>query len=166
MMDSQKNEGTLKELIEQSSDINATNKQDMESLKNEKRKFSKKISGLNAIACNNINQKNFNLINAINDSQSEIKALCLTDSLKEMLAAQLLSVHNLQQSSMAMANASDDLVQKQYFTNAAIKLSCCFAQQASLLAKLQGVGAQKIVVEHVEVHGQAIVGNVNRGNPN
>lgn len=51
--------------------------------------------------------------------------------------------------------------------NSAVKLANCFTQQAALLAKLQGVGGQKIVVEHVEVHqcGQAVVGNINGVTP-
>jgi hypothetical protein len=49
--------------------------------------------------------------------------------------------------------------------NTAIKLSNTFVQQAALLAKLQGGGAQKIVVERVDVHqgGQAIVGSIQGG---
>lgn len=79
-----------------------------------------------------------------------------------MLATQLLSIHRLQQESMAFANACDSMYSKQYYTNAAIKLSNCFAQQALLLAKLQGVGSQKIIVERVDVHqgGHAIVGSI------
>ena len=38
-------------------------------------------------------------------------------------------------------------------------------QQANTLAKLQGVGGQKIIIERVDVHqgGQAIVGNIQGG---
>jgi hypothetical protein len=38
-------------------------------------------------------------------------------------------------------------------------------QQASMFAKLQGAGWQKIIIEKVEVHqgGQAVVGNVQSG---
>lgn len=41
-------------------------------------------------------------------------------------------------------------------------------QQANLLAKLQGLGSQKITVERIEVHqgGQAIVGNIQGGRSN
>ncbi len=41
-------------------------------------------------------------------------------------------------------------------------LTNCFTQQVGVLAKLQGIAGQKIVVEHVDVHsgGQAIVGNI------
>ena len=79
-----------------------------------------------------------------------------------MLIAQMLSIHKLQQTSMAFANAAGDLHLQRYYTNAAIKLANCFAQQANVLAKLQGIAGQKIVVEHVDVHsgGQALVGNI------
>lgn len=142
-------------------DISMSKKQDMENINNEQRKFSKKIAGLNAIASNNVKKESFDLDKAVNESQSDLKALNAIGGLQEMLASQALSVHNLQQSSMAMAQASDNIGQKQYFTNAAIKLSNCFTQQATLLAKLQGTAGQRIVVEHVEVHqgGQAAIGN-------
>ena len=82
-----------------------------------------------------------------------------------MLAAQMLSIHHLQQRSMTYANACEGMKLQQYYTNAAIKLSNCFVQQANMLAKLQGVGGQKIIVERVDVHqgGQAIVGNIQGG---
>lgn len=73
--------------------------------------------------------------------------------------------HDLQQESMTYANGCSvsDHDSKQYFTNTAIKLANTFCTQAQLLAKLQGVGGQKIVVERVDVShgGQAVIGNIN-----
>ena len=68
---------------------------------------------------------------------------------------------------VALANSSGLIDSKQYYTNSASKLTNCFTQQAALLAKLQGVGGQKIVVEHVAVHqgGQAVVGTINGVTP-
>jgi len=79
-----------------------------------------------------------------------------------MLAAQMYSIHELQQKIMIYANATDNLELQKYYTNSAIKLANCFVQQANILAKLQGVGGQKIIVERVDVHqgGQAVVGNI------
>jgi len=70
--------------------------------------------------------------------------------------------HQLQQRSMVYANGSDNFELKTYYTNAAVKLANCFVQQANMLAKLRGVGGQKIIVERVDVHqgGQAVVGNI------
>ncbi len=84
-------------------------------------------------------------------------------ALQEMLAAQMLTIHQLQQISMAFAAKSNQPNNKQYFTNTAIKLANTFVQQASLLSRLQGNGGQQINVKQVDVHqgGQAIVGNVN-----
>lgn len=74
----------------------------------------------------------------------------------------MLSIHQLQQRTIAYANACDDLELKMYCTNTTVKLANCFVQQANILAKLQGVGGQKIIVERVDIHqgGQAIVGNI------
>jgi len=86
----------------------------------------------------------------------------VNDGLQAMLAAQMLSIHELQQRTMAYANASDNLELKRYCTNTTVKLANCFVQQANILAKLQGIGGQKIIVERVDVHqgGQAVVGNI------
>lgn len=80
-----------------------------------------------------------------------------------MLIAQMTAIHSLQQMTIALANKTGFMDSKQFYTNSAVKLSNAFTQQASLLAKLQGVGGQKIVVEHMVVRdgGQAIVGNIN-----
>ena len=70
-----------------------------------------------------------------------------------------------QMGALYYAHAVDNHELKQYFTNATVKLANCFVQQANMLAKLQGAGLQKIIVERVEVHqgGQAVVGNVQSG---
>ena len=118
-----------------------------------------------ALASNNFRDDNFNLDGAKQMSVEGLTALGATNGLQAMLAAQMLSIHQLQQKSMTYANAFDDFRMKQYYTNSAIKLTNCFVQQASMLAKLQGVGGQKITVERVDVHhgGQAIVGNIQGG---
>ena len=79
----------------------------------------------------------------------------------------MLSIHYLQQISIAMVNKTLSNNAGQYFTNTAIKLANTFVQQANLLSRLQGCGGQKIVVEHVEVNsdGQAVICNINRGSP-
>ena len=79
-----------------------------------------------------------------------------------MLAAQMLSIHRLQQFSMARALLTPNTDIEQYLTNTAVKLANCFTQQANLLARLQGCGGQKITIERVHVHqgGQAVVGSM------
>ena len=128
-------------------------------------KFNKHIIQKNAAAISDISAHNFDIDKATQISQNALVALDAKDSLQSMLAAQILSIHELQQKSMVYAHAADDLELKKYFTNATIKLANCFVQQANMLAKLQGVGVQKIIVERVDVHqgGQAIVGNIQGG---
>lgn len=125
-----------------------------------------RICKLNALTFNNLTCDDFDLDKAMSQSEGDLMALGATEELQEMLASQLLSIHQLQQSSIAIANKMllrEDA--RYYYINAAIKLTNCFTQQANLLSKLQGNGAQRIVVERVDVHngGQAIVGNVNGG---
>lgn len=125
--------------------------------------FSERIRRLNAIACTDIKREDFDIEKETEKSKCALEALNATDSLQQMLAAQMLSTHRLHQMSMAHANGSDRIENQQYFTNTAVKLANCFTQQATLLARLQGQGEQKIVVERVDVHqgGQAVVGNIN-----
>ena len=108
------------------------------------------------------NDTQFDLDKALTESQEGMAALEAKGGLQEMLAAQMLSIHQFQQTTMAYANNINDPDGKKYYTNTAIKLANCFVQQASLFAKLQGSCAQSVSVKHVEVNqgGQAIVGNV------
>lgn len=127
-----------------------------------KEKFNKHIIDENAIATNNITAEKFDMDKAKQKSSNALVALDVKGGLQSMLAAQMLSIHELQQRTMTYANAIDSLELKKYYTNTAIKLANCFVQQANILAKLQGVGGQKIIVERVDVHqgGQAVVGNI------
>ena len=154
-------------MTEKSHDVTIAPTQEMEESNFSCNAFTNKVIRLNALASNDIKQESFNLRNAVNESQNDIKALKANGGLQEMLAAQMLAVHQLQQTSMAMANAPLATDQKQYFTNAAIKLSSCFIQQANLFSRLQGNGGQKMVIEHVTVNsgGQAVVGNITGGCP-
>ena len=126
-----------------------------------KNKFKRHIAHQCSLASNNIRSERFDIDDAKIMTTEGLDALRSQDGLKTMLAAQMLSIHELQQISMVYANAIDSMELKQYYTNTAIKLANCFVQQASVLSKLQGVG-QKMVVERVDVHhgGQAIVGTI------
>ena len=131
----------------------------------EKEQFINDVIHEAALASNNYREKSFDLPGAKRQCSAAMKALGVSSGLQAMLAAQMLSMHQLQQKSMAYANAASDMRLIQYYTSTSIKLSSCFVQQANILAKLQGVGGQKIIVERVDVHdgGQAIVGNVHGG---
>lgn len=130
-----------------------------------KEKFNRHVIDENAIATNNIRAEKFDMDKAKQKSSDALIALDVNGGLQSMLAAQMLSIHELQQRTMTYANAIDSLELKKYYTNTAVKLANCFVQQANVLAKLQGVGGQKIIVERVDVHqgGQAVVGNIQGG---
>lgn len=130
-----------------------------------KEKFNRHLIHENAIATNNIKAENFDMDKAKQRSRDAIIALDADGGLQSMLAAQMFSIHELQQKTMTYANAIDNFELKKYYTNSAVKLANCFVQQANILAKLQGVGGQKIIVERVDVHqgGQAVVGNIQGG---
>lgn len=127
--------------------------------------FHQHLIHIAAIASNDIRSDNFDINAAKEVSNNALIALNAQSTLQAMLAAQMLSIHELQQTTMACASGCNHFELKKYYTNSAIKLSNCFVQQANVLAKLQGVGGQKIIVERVDVHqgGQAIVGNVQGG---
>lgn len=149
-------------MVTKNNEISMTNEQTTENLDSNKESFSIKIATLSSLASNNLMQDRLDLNMALNESRNNLKALNASGGLEEILSAQILSTHNLQQICMALANKKLADKQSQYLLNAAIKLSHSTTQQIALLAKLQGKCGQKIVVEHVEVHGggQAIVGTV------
>ena len=134
----------------------------------EHNRFTNRITKLNAIAAHRLKKDDSNFDEIKQDCREGLNVLTTKEGLQEMLAAQLLSIHELQQISTAMANGLTHLEAKKYFTNISIKLANTFVQQANLMSKLQGNGGQKIIVEHVDIHqgGQAIVGNINGVTPN
>lgn len=145
--------------------IDAKDKKQLDRIEFEKRakqRFKNWVIRKNAIAISNVMPDTFNIDEAEKESHVALTALNATTSLQSMLAAQMLSVHTLQQRTIASAQASSHADIKKYYTNSAVKLANCFTQQANLLAKLQGIAGQKIIVERVDVHqgGQAIVGNI------
>ncbi len=146
-------------------EVSSENTLDIKPTQEENTQHTKRMVRLNALACNTFGGDKFDLVEAEILSQEGLKELSTKEGLQEMLSAQMLSIHQLQQVSIAMANGLKDISTRQYFSNTAIKLANTFVQQANLLSRLQGNGSQKIVVEHVEVHsgGQAVVGNINRG---
>lgn len=149
-------------MTEQSHDISTVSTKELANKTDHKTKFRKKILKFNVLACHNIDRDDFDMNELTQMAEGDFKALAAAGGLQEMLVAQLLSIHHLQQRSMAIAHAATTIENSQYFTNAAVKLANCFTQQANLLNRLQGNGGQRIIVEHVEVHdgGQAIVGVV------
>ncbi|WP_028388650.1 hypothetical protein [Legionella fairfieldensis] len=131
-----------------------------------KEKFTRQILHESALASNNMKDTGFNLEHAKEEAKSALLALGANNNgLESMIAAQMLSIHKLQQKTMCYAQNINNFKLEQYYINSGVKLAKCFVQQANLLAKLQGMGGQKITVERVEVHqgGQAIVGNIHRG---
>ena len=120
-----------------------------------------------ATACNNVYREGFDIVQAKRQSECELTALQVEGGLQAMVAAQMLAIHKLQQTSMTLANGLPFGASSQYYTNTAIKLSNTFIQQANLMAKLQGRVGQKIIVERVDVShgGQAVIGTVNGSIP-
>jgi hypothetical protein len=150
-------------MTEKNKAISNTETKKIKKVKAERNLLTKKIVRLNALACNNHNRQDFDIELAMNKSHDELQVLGAIGGLQEMLAAQMLSVHRLQQLSIAMVIEADYPSIKQYFTNTAIKLANTFVLQANLLTRLQGHESQKVTVEHVHVYpgGQAVVGHIN-----
>jgi hypothetical protein len=87
------------------------------------------------------------------------------DQMEAMLAAQMAAVHMATMSCAARLTSSDRLYQVEAAQKALNKLARTFATQMEALNRYRGKGQQKMTVEHVHVHegGQAIVGNVSKG---
>lgn len=150
-------------MIKQLKEISVKSEKKMKTSEADYQRFATKLHRLNAVANSNCNKDDFDIDKMEGESENALKVLQATGGLQEMLTAQMLSIHRLQQISMALAHSLESLSSTQYYLNAGIKLANCFTQQANLLSRLQGNGVQKIIVERVEVHpgGQAVVGNIN-----
>ena len=86
--------------------------------------------------------------------------------IETMLIAQMIQVSNA--ASVCMTRAFQEgqtTYGKELNANLAIKFQRTFIAQIEALQRLRGKGGQKVTVEHVHVHqgGQAIVGNVEKG---
>jgi hypothetical protein len=130
-------------------------------------KFIKDTINRAANACNNVSHHDFDVEKARKQSENDFITLNVDGGLQALVAAQMMAIHKLQQTSMALAKGLSYGECSKYYTNTSIKLSNTFIHQATLLAKLQGSVGQKINVERVDVShgGQAIIGTVNSGSP-
>jgi len=94
------------------SNLNANNEQ-RPSLANNKtetnEKFIQDIVHNNAAATHDIRFEKFDLERAKQKSRNAMSAMGVNDGLQAMLAAQMLSIHELQQRTIAYANACDNL---------------------------------------------------------
>lgn len=124
---------------------------------------------LENFAINQIKLEGLNEEDKVQKLEKAVKAVKIfSDSLgakgllQNMLATQLLGLHDLQQRLLSYASRSISYPEgNQYYVNAITKLSNTFVNQVNLLQKLQGQGQQKVVVEHLHIdRAQAMVGNV------
>lgn len=86
--------------------------------------------------------------------------------LETMLIAQMIQVSNAASLCMTQAFLEGQTTHgRELNANLATKFQRTFIAQIEALQKLRGKGGQKVTVEHVHVHqgGQAIVGNVEKG---
>lgn len=88
------------------------------------------------------------------------------DGIEGMLAAQMVAVHSAAQECFRRAAIPDQtFAGRDMALRHGTRLSRLYAEQMATLQKYRGKGQQKVTVKHVHVHegGQAIVGQVTRG---
>ena len=87
------------------------------------------------------------------------------DQLESMLAVQMAAIHDATLEMAARLKRIDTLPQHDSAERSLNKLARTFASQLEALKRYRSKGNQRIVVERVNVSegGQAIVGNVDRG---
>ncbi len=101
----------------------------------------------------------------IHDStRAAVRSVGARDGVEDLLAVQMVGVHNLAMRAMANAAAKGQSAQGfELYTNCANRLLRTYSAQVEALKTYRSKGEQKVAVEHVHVHrgGQAIVGPVN-----
>ena len=100
---------------------------------------------------------------ANNASFAAVHSLGARDGLEALLAVQMVGVHSLAMTFLAIAAVEGQTSEGiELFTNRADRLLRTFATQVETLKKYRSKGEQHCTVEHVHVHsgGQAVVGAV------
>jgi hypothetical protein len=87
------------------------------------------------------------------------------DETEALLAVQMTAIHNATMVAARRLNHTETILQQDSASTMLNKLARTFATQVEALKKYRSAGEQTIKVQHVTIHdgGQAIVGNVNRG---
>lgn len=102
---------------------------------------------------------------AINFALSVIEGISPRDQLEALLAAQMAAVHMTTMDFSRRLAIAENIAQQDSAERALNKLARTFAVQMEALKRYRTGGEQKVTVHHVTVNegGQAIVGNVDRG---
>ena len=103
---------------------------------------------------------------AVNKTMAILNGIQPQDELEGMLAAQMISVHNMAMRTMGLAMLGGQTFEgKKSNVNYATKMLRTFMAQMETLKRYRTGGQQKMIVEHVHVNegGQAIVGTVHQG---
>ena len=110
-----------------------------------------------------------NDFNAIQGCLAALVGINPKDDLELMLAAQMVSIHNISMEMSRRALFSDQTVEGvNNNINRVTKLMRTFTQQIEALQKHRAKGNQKITVQHVQVNngGKAVIGDINQGGGN
>ena len=103
---------------------------------------------------------------AANKTMAILNGIQPQDELEGLLAAQMISVHNMAMRTMGLAMLGGQTFEgKKSNVNYATKMLRTFIAQMETLKRYRTGGQQKMIVEHVHVSegGQAIVGTVHQG---
>jgi len=94
-----------------------------------------------------------------------LNAIAPQDELEGMLMVHMIGTHCISMEMMKRAMRGDRIDSVNYSVNQVTKLTRTFIAQLEALDKHRGKGQQKMTVEHVHVNegGQAVIGNVGRG---
>ena len=103
---------------------------------------------------------------ALNANIAMLRGIAPKDEVEGMLAAQMVSIHNMAMECSKRAMLADQPAQGVTENlNRVNKLMRTFTTQLDALGRYRGKGAQKVTVEHVHINngGQAIVGSISGG---
>jgi hypothetical protein len=118
------------------------------------------ICGTGGVADHNARAARMNAAIAI------VSSVAPRDALESMLAVQMVGIHAANVECLRRADVPGQSTEvRQANLSQANRLARTFAAQMEALNRHRGKGQQKVTVEHVHVHqgGQAIVGNVEKG---
>ena len=106
-----------------------------------------------------------------NGALAILGAIAPQNELEAIIGEQIIAAHMLSMRLYGLANRAEIIPQMEAYANMATKVSRTMATQVETLTKLRSGGKQQVIVKHVYVagdaligdHGQAVFGGVDRG---
>ena len=95
----------------------------------------------------------------VNAALAVMGAIAPANELEAIIGEQIIGTHTLSIDLMGRAQHADTIPKQEAYINMATKLSRTMAAQVEALSRLRSGGKQQVIVKHVYINGNAVVGD-------